>query len=406
MLIDIDADTVVTLAPHLKDAQLDAMSNGDEYVPILPDFEVYRTRLTHSRTPSQVMTEVLGIKSAPQDAKLLSKFFTRLAAEKSNDHHDGTFLPKGAVHLLGMQTYEQVLKENNFFLTQVATIPVNLEYEAWFALIDPHTTSDSDPLSLHEHLLRKPWFLRIESVSRQKCNIVTTQPNLPEARAWIDAYLEPLIQQSIPLGIDPPSSSLPRRLDKLVYSSASQSYADVLKQQFSLTSNQATTATDNNRPPRKRPATIIDYDSDQSVELPPSTPMITQTISNSCTTTQTMTSTATAPNDYTAELLALKQEIAQLKSTILTAVEQITTAIASFHATKSPPVSQMDTDMETTTATTLNIPTNHPPTQLDLPAIISELKNEIATINNETRTMFQQYLPPKSTSTTNSSPAT
>jgi len=114
MLINIDADTVVTLAPHLKDTQLDVMSNGDEYVPILPDFEVYRMWLTHGRALSQVMTEVLGIKSAPQDAKLLGKFFTRLASEKSNDHHDGTFLPKGTVHLLGMQTYEQVLKENNF----------------------------------------------------------------------------------------------------------------------------------------------------------------------------------------------------------------------------------------------------------------------------------------------------
>jgi len=36
LLIDIDAETAVDLAPHLKEAQLEAMSNGDEYATILP----------------------------------------------------------------------------------------------------------------------------------------------------------------------------------------------------------------------------------------------------------------------------------------------------------------------------------------------------------------------------------
>jgi len=116
-----------------------------------------------------------------------------LALEMSTDRQDGTFLPKGAVHLLSQQTYEQVLKENNFFLTQVATIPVNLEYNAWFVVIDPNQTSESDPISLHEHLLRKPWFLRIESVGCNICNLVTTRPNLPEACAWLNENLEMLI---------------------------------------------------------------------------------------------------------------------------------------------------------------------------------------------------------------------
>jgi len=130
----------------------------------------------------------------------------------------------------------------------MATIPVNLEYDAWFAIIDLQTTSDSDPISLHEHLLCKPWFLCIKLVGCNKCNIVMTQPNLPEVHAWIDANLEPLIQQSIPPGIDPPSASLTCRLNKPVYLSMSQTYANVLKQQFSLTLTQMTTTTDNNRP--------------------------------------------------------------------------------------------------------------------------------------------------------------
>jgi len=111
MLIDINADTAIALTPHLKDAQLDAMTNGnEEYVPILPNFKIYRTQITHSRELTQVMTDVLGVKRAPQDVKLLGEFFTGLALDSSNNHRDSIFLPKGAVHLLGPATYTQVFQ--------------------------------------------------------------------------------------------------------------------------------------------------------------------------------------------------------------------------------------------------------------------------------------------------------
>ncbi len=271
MLIDIPAEKAIELAPYLKEEQTEAMSNGDDFVPILPNFEIYRTRLSHGRAPSQVATDVIGIKCEARDAQLLSEFFTQLASETSGDTRDGTFLPKGASTLLGPQTYERVLKDNNFFLTNVATIPVNLEYAAWFAVIDPYSSSETAPISLHDHLLRKPWFLRIESAGRNKVLLVTTKTKLPEAREWIDANLEPMIRQSVPPGIDPPSSSFPRRLDKPIYSATSQSYADILKKQFSLAPNAATETTDHNRPPRKRQATKLDYDSDTSSETPSST---------------------------------------------------------------------------------------------------------------------------------------
>jgi len=61
------------------------------------------------------MTEVLGIKCAPRDAKLMTKFLMRMVTEAKQDHRDGVFVPKGAVHLLSPQTYEQILKDNIFF---------------------------------------------------------------------------------------------------------------------------------------------------------------------------------------------------------------------------------------------------------------------------------------------------
>jgi len=232
MLIEIEAATIIN-APHLKQAQLDAMSSGNEFVS-LPSFEIYRTRLSHGREPSQVSTKVLGVKYAPQDAKLLSKFFTRLASETKSDQRDGVFIPKGVAYLLGLQTYAQILRDNNFFLTTITTIPVNLTYDAWFAIINENQSTNTDPISLYKHLVCKPWFLRIESMAKDKCLIITMKSNLPEAHTWIDANLELLIRKSIPAGIDPPTFLLPCRLDKPTFSASSQTYADILKKQFSL----------------------------------------------------------------------------------------------------------------------------------------------------------------------------
>jgi len=129
MLIEIDAETVIDLAPHLKSTQLEAMSNGDKLTAILPPFELYKTWLSHGCDPTKITMEVIGVKGKPKDAKLLGEFFARMASEISNDARDGVFLLKGAVHLLGVETYAQVLQDNNFFLDTVATIPVNLEYD-------------------------------------------------------------------------------------------------------------------------------------------------------------------------------------------------------------------------------------------------------------------------------------
>ncbi len=380
LLIDIDADTAVDLAPHLKEAQLEAMSNGDEYATILPEFEIYRTRLSHGREPSQVMMDVLGIKCAPRDAKLMTKFLTRMASETNQNQRDGVFVPKGAVHLLGPQTYEHILKDNNFFLTTVATVPINLEYRAWFAIINAEHDSETAPPSLYDHLLRKPWFLRIEEVDRRKCLIVTTKPNLPEAREWIDNNLEPLIRQSIPEGIDPPTSQLPRRLDKPVYSASSRSYADVLKKQFSLATTATTTTQDNTRPPRKRQAaSIIDYDSDTATDAPTTTTTVTTSTTSQCSAQPT--NGTTHKPEYTIELQAIKTEINALKSMITEAVTQFKTAIASI-----PTVRSQSGAMDTDDAADQKAPSNdmnptqcHPYTSEMATSTLSHMETEVKT---------------------------
>ncbi len=87
MLVDLDAELAVNHAPHLKQAQLDAMSSSNEYIPILPTFEIYCTHLSHGCELMQVSTEVLGIKAMPKDAKLLGEFFMCLALATNNKWH-------------------------------------------------------------------------------------------------------------------------------------------------------------------------------------------------------------------------------------------------------------------------------------------------------------------------------
>jgi len=391
MLVEMEAKMAVELAPHLKEKQLEAMSNGDDYIPILPPFQLYHTRITHGSAPTQISTDVIGVKAAPKDAKLLGEFFTRLAAETNSDQRDGTFIPKGAVNLLGPQMYAQVLQANNFFLTNIATVPVNLEYDAWFAVIDSSNTSDDGAVSLYDHLIRQPWFLRIESVTRNKCLIVTTKPNLPAARAWVDENLEPMVRKSIPPGIDPPASALPRRLDKPVYTSKTHTYADILKKQFSLAPNSTEMTAISSKPPRKRQASFLDYDSDQSTELTTAPPVTRATTSSDTTTNNSITHATTTPA-FTMELSLLQKELLQLKEVIAMAVTQIKEAIATLlipqctNATYDT-TTEADQNMESAT------PAEHL-TPLDIQSFITDLKHELATLFLETRVMIQkQSLP-------------
>ncbi len=134
----------------------------------------------------------------------------------------------------------------------MVNVPVNLEYDAWFVVIDTNQTSEMEPISLHDHLLRQPWFLCLELVTHNKTLIITTKPNLPAARAWIDANLETMIHKSIPPEIKLPLSHLlPRRLNKPVHMAMSHIYANILKKQFSLDLNATTKDTANNHAPHK-----------------------------------------------------------------------------------------------------------------------------------------------------------
>jgi len=113
-------------------------------------------------------------------------------------------------------------------------------------VINPNQSTDTKPISLYDHLVCKPWFLRIELVTKDKCLLITMKSNLLEACTWINKNLEMMIWKSVPPGINLPSSLLPHCLNKPMPSASSQIYADILKRQFSLSSSSAPVNTANN----------------------------------------------------------------------------------------------------------------------------------------------------------------
>jgi len=138
--------------------------------------------------------------------------------------------------------------------------------------------------------------------------------------------------------------------------------------------------------------TIIDYDSDQSVEATPSEknkthPKHSTSPSTGTTTNNISTNTTTVPV-FGTELVSLKQELTQLKEVIAMAVTQIKEAIAVLLEAKHTTTSSYMTNdanqiMDSAPAAENLI-------QLDLQSFITDLKHELATVFMETCTMIQQ----------------
>jgi len=99
---------------------------------------------------------------------------------------------------------------------------------------------------------------------------------------------------------------------------------------------------------------------------------------------------------YVTELALLKNEISQLKKNITMAVAQVKQAFESLQMPHhNNEQSAMDTDDKESMHSTVSSPmqdgdnTQH----LELPDIIRDLKNDIATISHKTQAMIKRCMP-------------
>jgi len=248
----IDPNLACELDPLLKPLQIKAMANGDMFIPVVPPFELYKTRLTYSRDKTRVCTEVIGIKCSVDKARLLKEFFTQQSNPMELDTRLGMFVPMGVVHLLGPDTYSTLICVNNSFLQSVATVPVgDFQHETLDIPFSCDSNNDIETTTINEMILDQLWCLNVErTTTPNKVLVVTMKGQLNVAREWIDNTLPTLYNQYIDDKIDVTTLKhlTPRHLDKPSVTLASMIYAEKLKL---CTSYAATTqqASQFNRPP-------------------------------------------------------------------------------------------------------------------------------------------------------------
>jgi len=104
----------------------------------------------------------------------------------------------------------------------------------------------------------------------------------------------------------------------------------------------------------------------------------------------TTPTTTPAPTDdhYAAELQVIKKELATLRNLITSAVDQMKSAVESIKPNTPAPIHAMELDDHSTDSPK--------ETAFEISDLISELKNDIATIATEMREKFKELsVPPK-----------
>jgi len=197
--IVIDPNLVVELDPSLKPLHQQAKNNGDSFVPEIPQFTVYKTRVTHYKDKLKVSMDIIGIKCASDKARLLREFFSQLASPAHYEKQIGVFVPTGAVHSIGPTNYAKLLSDNNAFLKSVVTIPVgDFPHETLDIPFSLDNDTDIDQTTLTDLMMEQAWCLNVEKTSiHNKVMLTTTKSHLKTARTWIDHTLPKLYNNNV-----------------------------------------------------------------------------------------------------------------------------------------------------------------------------------------------------------------
>jgi len=315
----LDETLAITLDPSLKEQQQAAKTNGDMFIPEIPSFKVYKTRIHHRRDKLKVSTDIIGIKCAQEKAKLLKEFFTQLGSPAHYEKQIGVYVPTGAAHSLGSDNYAKLLSDHNAFLQSIVTIPVgDFTHETLDIPFSIEENTDIDQTTLHDIIMEQHWCYNVEKTSiHNKVLLTTTKKQLEEACKWVDTTLPNLYEENIAdkLDVTTIKRALPRRLDKPNLTASSMAYADKLKQRTGGNAG-ATNAPLIVKPPRssKPPPVGVSFDEKDFPTLPQKSkqPTTTQTKTEDRPDQQQKTSaTQSAPPtfDYKAELQWLSEEI-------------------------------------------------------------------------------------------------
>jgi len=345
----IDPTLAVELDPTLKEAQQNAKTNGDFFNPDLPPFEIYKTKLIQGRDKEKVETNVLGVKSTIQQARLLKEFFSQLASPTHYENQIGVFVPTGAIHLLGTENYAKLIRDNNAFIHSVVSIPIgDFQHETLDIPFSLDSSTDIDTITLLDLIAEQSWCLSIDkTTTMNKVIVTTTKTQLETARNWVDKVLPHIYTQCImdKLDVTTLRRLMPRRLDKPVLTVAASAYADKLK--LRTTAPTTTTATTKQfaKPPRTRKTPHVGISFEETDFPSLATTASTQAVITNAAPPKTSTAslipaTPATQYDYKAEMARisaviendLQKQFAAMFISMEQRIEQLTHQQAEHHA--------------------------------------------------------------------------
>jgi len=338
--IVLDPAFAVELDPSLKQQQVDAMSNGDMFVPAPPPFELYPTTISCGRDRDKVETDVIGIKCAAGKGRLLKEFFLQIGTPMELDTRMGVFVPTGAIHMIGPADYTKLLCKNNAFLQSIVTVPIgDFQHETLEIPFSCDTTTDIDATDLYETIVSQPWCLSLErTTTPNKVLLVTTKSQVNAARDWVDHTLPALYQTHVAdkLDVTTLKQMTPRRLDKPFLTAASLTYAEKLKLRASYATPTAPNPTQFNHPPKakyRKPADVTFVPQQQSTQQTRTANLSTQQTTTSAKSPPATPATATPAFDYQAELKRISHEIeTNLKAKLDAAINNLQATVTALES--------------------------------------------------------------------------
>jgi len=268
------------------------------------------------------------------------------------DTRIGTFVPTGAVHLLGPEIYSSLICDNNSFLENIATVPVgDFQHETLDIPFSYDSNTDIDTTTINELILEQSWCLNVEQTTTpNKVLIVTTKGQLATAREWIDNSLPALYNQHVnnKINVTTLKHLTPRRLDKPTVTLASMTYAEKLKLHTTYTTTAQTMSQFNHPPcPKNTKHPDLTYEPAATQSTMPAAPASNRT--QTAHSTPLLTAVPpTAPFDYQAELKRITYKIENnLKAKFEAAIANIQQAVANLDRKLDEKLQQHVTDMKT-----------------------------------------------------------
>jgi len=208
----------------------------------------------------------------------------------------------------------RLLHDNNSFLQTIATVPIgNFQHMTLDIPFSTNTSMDIDAMTLYDTILDQPWCLSLERMTTvNKVLLITTKGQLATAREWVDTHLPAIYTQHIldKLDVTTLQPLIPQCLDKLVITSASQTYADKLKLCTTIVTATLTKQNLLNHPPCHRTVKPADISYAEATSQKSEHSHPTQSTQQPVATQSTQASTAnTKPFDYKTALKYISHNV-------------------------------------------------------------------------------------------------